>query len=150
MESFQVEHIEQYLDNTNLFSIRKAGFECLVYLIDALAENAEDLQMDLLLNTLDLSPFAPGSTIKLPVYKTRELKEKFMLQKITKPGSQIDESLEFFTFFFQFLPSTSNPGFWWKTFKSKLAYVLYPKECKEVEITKESGNAVLYISTLNE
>ena len=126
-----------------MFTIRKAAFECLVLLIDTLSENTEDLQMNLLLHTLDLSPFAPGATIKLPVYKIGDLKEKFMLPKITKPGSQLDESLKFFTYFFQFLPTSVNPGFWWKTFKSKLAYVLYPKECKEVGVSKESGNISL-------
>jgi hypothetical protein len=56
-------------------------------------------------------------------------------EKATANGPTEEESMQLFTFLFSFMKASSDTfDFWWRFFKNRLAPILYPNECKSLEL----------------
>mmetsp|Transcript_11261 Transcript_11261/g.42165 ORF Transcript_11261/g.42165 Transcript_11261/m.42165 type:complete len:1524 (-) Transcript_11261:2260-6831(-) len=132
-----VQYIEIYLEQGNVFAIRKAGFEMLLGFLDILQEEADPKLYDLLLNSVDFSKHLKESDgIELPNFEVRNLSstEKFRLQKATYSLTE-DESLQLLSLLFdQINMGNDSFSFWWDFFKRNLAPILYPIACKNLSL----------------
>lgn len=59
-----------FLVDSNIFTIRKAGFELLLNFVDIM-QDQDPKVLDLLMNCLDFKPFVEQNNVKLPVFDVR-------------------------------------------------------------------------------
>ncbi len=122
------------MEDTNAFVIRKAGFELMLHFNDILQDQNDPKVLDLLMHCLDFSAFVEHSE-KLPSFDVRAIgsDERLLIQPGTGKYSE-DESLQILKFFFDFVKTGDQFEFWWKFFKQRVAPILYPNECKSLEL----------------
>jgi hypothetical protein len=141
-----VQCLETYLDDNNVFQIKKKGIELLLNFVDIMQDNVDSKVLDLVMNIFNFQPFLTQDTskggvndmtIKLPSFPKRSLSDSEKLRFEVAKSTQLtyEESYEIFCFFFDYMKSkTDQFDFWWKFFKSRLAPILYPNECKSLEL----------------
>ncbi|KAL0489676.1 RapGAP [Acrasis kona] len=142
-------YLESYLDENNVFIIKKKGVELLLNFVDIMQDNVDAKVFDMVMNIFNFQPFTtdlvlsngsrvPDPTpVKLPSYPKRAPTEgeKLRLETGKNTTFTAEESYEVLVMFFDFVKTkTDQFDFWWKFFKSRLAPVLYPNECKSLEL----------------
>jgi hypothetical protein len=147
-----VHNLEAYLDDNNLFSIKKKGVELLLNFVDIMQDNVDSKVFDLLMSIFNFQPFVPTETgkngvpdtiIKLPSFPKRALSDSERLRMEPGKSTQLtyEESLELFKYFFLYVKEkTDQFDFWWKFFKSRMAPILYPNECISLELLNKMDN----------
>jgi len=131
-----IHYLECFLNETNAFVVKKKGLELLLLFLDIMQDGVDTKVIDLLMNTLKFEPFVEGS-VKLPTYEVRDINEdeKLKIAPDTNPTLNEQQSLEFFGILFSFIKTSSDQfDYWWSFFKSRLAPILYPNECKSLEL----------------
>jgi hypothetical protein len=133
-----VHNLEAFLDDANVFSIRKKGIELLLNFVDIMQDNVDPKVLDLVMNIFNFPPFVSDKdNVKLPSFPKRVVNDTERLRLEPAKSTQLtyDESYEIFLFFFDYVKTkTDQFDFWWKFFKSRLAPILYPNECKSLEL----------------
>ncbi|KAL9645965.1 hypothetical protein ABK040_001072 [Willaertia magna] len=129
--------LEILLDDQNIFQIRKKGFELLLYFVDIMQENVDIQVLDMVMNVLKFKPFIEeNKDVKLPSFQQRQLNadERIEMAQSTNEIT-LDEAQQVFSLFFSFIKTTSDHfEFWWKFFKTRLFPILYPGECKSLDL----------------
>jgi hypothetical protein len=131
-----IHYLECFLSETNAFPVKKKGLELLLLFLDIMQDGVDSKVIDLLMNSLKFEPFVEGD-VKLPTYDIRDINEEERLRIATETNTAITESnsLELFNLMFSFIKTNSEQfDFWWSFFKSRLAPILYPSECKSLEM----------------
>lgn len=131
-----IHYLECFLNESNTFVVKKRGMELLLLFLDIMQDGVDTKVIDLLMNVLKFEPFVEGS-VKLPTYEVRDINDDEKLKIATETSSVIVEvqSLELFTLVFSFIKTNSDQfEYWWPFFKARFAPILYPNECKSLEL----------------
>ncbi|KAG2389601.1 hypothetical protein C9374_014161 [Naegleria lovaniensis] len=128
--------LELLLDEQNAFQIRMKGFELIVRFVDIMQENVDNQVLDMIMNTVKFKLLAEDvRDVKLPSFTQRALNPDERLAVATATGDlTVEENYQLFQFFFTFVKESDHFDFWWKFFKSRLAPIFYPNECKSLDL----------------
>eukprot|EP00761_Pharyngomonas_kirbyi_P000255 gb/GECH01000255.1/.p1 GENE.gb/GECH01000255.1/~~gb/GECH01000255.1/.p1 ORF type:complete len:1486 (+),score=342.16 gb/GECH01000255.1/:1-4458(+) len=134
--------LENLLEFQNSHTVRKLGFELLLQFVDILGNRADLKHIGMVMSVLDFSPFVEGKNIVLPTFEGRSASEVELpalpqRQDTSQPQSK-EETLDMLGILFNFFKNPQRFPFWWDLFKTRIAVILYPEECKALNVMKES------------